>query len=853
VSAQRQPGRERFGPLLAVALFAGAVAILHRELAAYTYRDIAAAVARIPGVRLAQAAGLTALAYSVLPGYDAVALSYVRHRLPFRRIAFGSIIAYSLSQTLGFALVTGGSVRYRLWSSWGLSSAEVAGAVTFIAFSFGLGMLLASGVVFLLVPADTAALLHLPFRSLAPLGALNLALVATYVAWTLVRRRPIRLFGRILPVPAPRLVAAQLTVAALDWTLAGATLFALLPAGRPPFATFLGLYLIAQFAGILSHVPGGLGVLETLLVLLLKPYLPASDILGALVAYRGVFYLLPFAVGVFLLGVHESRPYRTRAAVMARTVGGWVPRLLPQALSAAVFLTGAILLFSGATPAIAGRLEFINALLPLGIIEVSHFAGSLVGAALLVLAWGLWHRLDAAFGLTVVLLGLGIGVSLLKGGDWEEALLLTGVLAALVPAHRHFYRRAALGAQPLEAGWVAAIVAVLGASVWLGLFAHRHVEYASELWWRFELDGDAPRFLRATVGAVAVVLLGGLRRLLRHAPGRTEAPTTSDLDRAAAVVAASDDVSANLALLGDKALLFSETGRSFLAYGVSGRSWVALGDPVGDPAERQELAWRFRELADRHGGATVFYEVGVAQLPLYIDLGLTLLKLGEEARVPLADFSLDGGNRKGLRRNQRTMEREGTSFEIVNQPAVAALLPTLRGISDAWLREKRTREKGFSLGRFDERYITRFPVALVRHQGEVVAFANLWTTDSRRELSVDLMRYLPAAPAGVMQFLFTSLMLWGRAEGYGSFTLGMAPLAGLENRALAPLWSRLGALMYRHGEHFYHFKGLREYKNKYDPVWEPKYLASPGGLALARVLANVAALIGGGIAGVIAK
>ena len=189
----------------------------------------------------------------------------------------------------------------------------------------------------------------------------------------------------------------------------------------------------------------------------------------------------------------------------------------------------------------------------------------------------------------------------------------------------------------------------------------------------------------------------------------------------------------------------------------------------------------------------------------------------------------------------------------MNQPAVAALLPTLRGISDAWLREKRTREKGFSLGRFDERYITRFPVALVRHQDEVVAFANLWTTDSRRELSVDLMRYLPSAPAGVMQFLFTSLMLWGRAEGYGSFTLGMAPLAGLENRALAPLWSRLGALMYRHGEHFYHFKGLREYKNKYDPVWEPKYLASPGGLALPRVLANIAALIGGGIAGVIAK
>ena len=199
------------------------------------------------------------------------------------------------------------------------------------------------------------------------------------------------------------------------------------------------------------------------------------------------------------------------------------------------------------------------------------------------------------------------------------------------------------------------------------------------------------------------------------------------------------------------------------------------------------------------------------------------------------------------------MEREGVTFEIVPQPSVAPLLPELRCISDAWLREKRTREKGFSLGRFDERYIARFPVALARHQGTVVAFANLWTTESRTGLSVDLMRYLPAAPAGVRQFLVTELMLWGRAEGYRYFSLGMAPLAGLESRALAPLWSRLGAFIYRHGEHFYHFQGLREYKDKFDPVWEPRYLASPGGLALPRVLANVAALISGGITGLVVK
>ncbi len=104
-----------------------------------------------------------------------------------------------------------------------------------------------------------------------------------------------------------------------------------------------------------------------------------------------------------------------------------------------------------------------------------------------------------------------------------------------------------------------------------------------------------------------------------------------------------------------------------------------------------------------------------------------------------------------------------------------------------------------------------------------------------------------------MEFLFIELMLWGKEEGYRWFNLGMAPLAGLENRPQAPLWNRLGALLYRHGEHFYNFQGLRDYKEKFDPVWVPRYLASPGGLALPRVLANLATLISGGVKGVIGK
>jgi phosphatidylglycerol lysyltransferase len=278
-----------------------------------------------------------------------------------------------------------------------------------------------------------------------------------------------------------------------------------------------------------------------------------------------------------------------------------------------------------------------------------------------------------------------------------------------------------------------------------------------------------------------------------------------------------------------------------------------MGDAVGAAPERQELVWRFREIADRHRGRTAFYEVGTDDLPLYVDLGLSLHKLGEEARVPLAGFSLEGHHRRALRQTYNRAKRAGCAFEIAPVPAVPPLLDELEAVSKSWLAQKNTGEKRFSLGFFDRGYLAQTPVALVRRAGQIVAFANLWTTAQREELSIDLMRHAATAPSGTMEYLLTELLLWGSAQGYGWFNLGMAPLAGLSNRRLAPLWNRLGGLLFHYGEHFYGFRGLREFKQKFDPVWEPRFLASPGGLAVPLILTHVAALISGGVVRVVAR
>src|SRR6185436_2788209 len=200
----------------------------------------------------------------------------------------------------------------------------------------------------------------------------------------------------------------------------------------------------------------------------------------------------------------------------------------------------------------------------------------------------------------------------------------------------------------------------------------------------------------------------------------------------------------------------------------------------------------FREAAVRAGGRAAFYQVRAEHLDLYINMGLMLYKVGEEARVPLPSFTLEGHAFKDLRQARRRAEHDGLELEILPPEAVALHLPRLRVISDDWLAKKNVREKGFSLGFFREDYLALTPLALVRQGGRIIAFANLWPGGDHEELSVDLMRHDAHAPGHTMDFLFIELMLHGRQEGYRWFNLGMAPLSGLESRPMAPLWAKVG-------------------------------------------------------------
>lgn len=839
---------------LAGALFFGiALWVLHDALRHHRYQDIAAALGGLPTGRLAPAVLLSAAGYLVLTGYDLLGFRSIGRKLRPGRVMLGSFVGYALGHNFGHTLVAGAAARYWIHASFGVSPAEVARVVVFCGLGFWLGFLGLGAAVFLIAAPPVPTALGLPWATLRPLGSAFLVPLAAYGV-LVARHARLRLGGWELPLPAARFATGQVVIGILDLLCAATTLWVLLPTMPAlAYAQFLAAFLLALAAGAASQVPGGLGVFESAFLLLLPVEARSAETVAALVAFRGIYYLAPMLLALALVGLRAGRPHVGRLTALSGRLGALGAAAVPQVLAIAVFVAGALLLVSGALPAAPGRLGWLTRLLPLPLIEASHFLASLVGMLLLLLARGLQRRLDAAYVLALALLGAGIVLSLAKGVDYEEALILAAVLAALAPCRSRFYRRASLFAASFTWGWIASIAIVLAGSLWLHAFAFKHVEYANELWWRFALHAEASRALRATVGAVGLGVLLAAARLLRPAAPRIAPTGEAELERARPIIERCPSTSASLAYRGDKALLFDAADKAFLMYARRGRSWIALGDPVGPPAAAAELAWQFRDLCDRHGGWPVFYEVSADNVDLYLDLGLTLVKLGEEARVDLARFDLSGPSRAGLRQACSRVFRPGYRFEIIPQEEVPAVLPQLAHVSDAWLARKTTREKGFSNASFDPAYLQRFSVAVIRNDAEIVAFANLLSGAEREELSIDLMRHLDSAPNGTMDCLFAQLMLWGRSAGYRWFNLGMAPLSGLSARSGAPLWHRFGGLVYQYGGHFYGFEGLRRYKQKFGPVWTPRYLAAPGGLLLPAVLLDVTACVSGGFAGILAR
>lgn len=846
--------------LIPLLLFGLALFIVHNELKTHHIDHVVQSVKGVPLRILFAAVALTVLNYLVLSGYDLLALRYTGHgQIPVPKVLAASLISYAISNNTGHAWASGGSVRYRYYSAWGVPGWDVLKISLFLTITYFLGILTLGFFSGLLLPGY----LHPPDKYLQiihGLAAVCALFLCGYWAAVIFWRKPLIIKGVEFQLPSIIMTFGQTWIAAIDVVLSSLVLWVFL-SGRVEisFAAFLLAFVLAQVAGVISQIPGGIGVFESAF-LWFMPAIQSTQqhqpsLIGALFLYRAIYYFLPLMLAGGGLLIYEVFSRRKAFIEGSRVFRRMLSVTIPQVYSILLLFFGGILLVSGALPAKPSSMDWLSGFIPIPVIEISHLLGSLTGLLLLFLARGIRLRIDAAWYGSLIFLAMGMIASMLKGFDWQECLALSVMLLLMLPAKSFFRRKSSLFDMPFSRPWVAMITIVLAGSTWLGFFAYRNIQYANELWWQFSYQADAPRFLRALLISAVLTTGYALYYLLTVAHPRTlKKPDPEELDEASALIAGEADTRGFLALLGDKYLSWSNDRKAFLMYAVTSKYWIAMGDPVGDPKAVDGLLWRFREQVDHYNAKPVFYQASDKYLPNYLDLGLSLLKIGEEARVDLAKFSLQGSRHDSQRGARNKFTKNGYRFEILSQNELKNNLDALRTISDQWLLKKHTREKGFSLGFFSEDYICRTEVAVVYDlSGRMMAFANLWKNIHKEELSIDLMRYDPQSPSGIMEFLFVELMLWGKAENYQWFSLGMAPLAGLERHPLAPLWHKIGTAIFDLGEEFYNFEGLYEYKAKFEPEWQPRYLAVPAGVFAPFILMTITRLISGGWKGIVSR
>ena len=773
---------------------------------------------------LALLVGLTALNLFVFGLYDVFALGPVADGPPRTSRWTVGVVSFAWSNFLTMGPLAGPALRLWLYRPLGVSAERGRRALGAILFAFSSSL------------AVFCAAMSVPLPSLAE-GPGSRLLIAgaglAILAWVWSRVAN----GSRLPMVA---------VAAFDWMVAWSVFHAAVSGfrGDVPPGLSLQVFFQGQAVGLASLVPGGFGSADLFWGTRLAAVLGGHDrVVAALVLYRTVYYVLPFIAASTVLVGQLVRTGR-RTAGFLRTVA-----------STYALVCGAVLLASAASPSLRARMDVLEQTVPLTLVEISHAASVALGFLLLLVSRGLSRGYRSSHRVAVALFLGGAVATFAKGLDFEEALIVAAAAVLLVVFRRAFDRPGRV--HPSLEFLVSSIVfaVLLFGAVGLGSYASLpDVPLALS---RFSFLAHEERFVRGLL-LLAAVAAGAVVWWAQRSKGTDPLPDPAAIDRAMADVRAHGrGTDALLVATGDKAIFRPDEGSpAFLPYRTSGRFRIAFGDPVCTTGTETETVEAFLRLCSDWDREPVLYQVSPALLPAVHDLGLGLFKLGEAGAVDLERFDLRGNKAKSWRHAVNAAEKAGATFEIVETSRVSGILAELRAVSDAWLHDKATSEKGFSLGGFDPVYLSRFPCAVVRNaSARIVAFANVLENARDGEISVDLMRQIGPEAEGavpdVMEYLFLKLMLSAKERGFRRFQLGMAPLSAVGESTWARPTERMARLFFLHGESWYNYRGLRRFKEKFDPVWEPRYLAYAKPWQLPLILASVARLVSGGWRGLI--
>ncbi len=628
--------------LIGVGLLVGAIYVVQKEFRNLKLEDISTALDNIPARSVWLAFLATFFSYFVLTFYDRLGTIYAGHKISYWRAAFASFCAYALSHNLGFAAVSGAAVRYRLYAHWGLTPVQIAKTVAFCSLTFGLGGMVLGGIILFIEPGSVPFFgAYVPRPLMYVIGAGLWAIVAAYVTLARVVGH-VRLFGHEFDLPGWRMAVVQVLLATMDVAITASIFYALLPnSSGLTWLRFLGVYVASYTAGLAANLPGGIGVFDTAMLLGLSPWLDPPQILGAIVVFRLLYYIIPlFLAGSLFAGnellLRGGAMVRRRASGVrpAAPATGWTePDFAVATVTGTVALCGTLLLGVGLLAQPAGNLSWADPdFIGVATSAAGHFVPSLIGAALLVLSIGLSQRVNLAWIATILMLVAG-GFFTAVDGRWPwVAGVLVFATMLVAPFKSFFYRHARLFSGPFDVGTAVPLFALVCCVLALTGF-ERHVRFlADSSWWSIAFSSQLPNRVRFTLALAVLLGLFAIYRLIR--PGRVDyLPWTADTQQRFR------EMDAELPLRAD-GLVLGEAERAAVPFLRCGNVLLGLGDPVGIDSDKVSAIWRLRDLARQEGLDPAVWSAGPGLLKIYSDLGLTALPLGRDG-LPLPELADD--------------------------------------------------------------------------------------------------------------------------------------------------------------------------------------------------------------------
>ncbi|AWV36259.1 bifunctional lysylphosphatidylglycerol flippase/synthetase MprF [Paenibacillus sp. FSL H7-0716] len=808
---------------------------------------------RVPTSAILQMIGFALLSVAVMSAYDYLIRAHFRLKVGLWSTFRYAWIANTFNNLIGFAGLAGVGLRTLLYKKSGVPTSVLTPAIVFLSPLMITGLSLLSWAnIFGLLPA-TALLEEHRWLVFAVWGmALYLPVFVFVQRSSLYAKWINRGKGRTPWLTVVNSVGASF----LEWSFAGVTFWTISShlLDEVHFIAIFGIFTIAAIAGILSMAPGGIGAFDLIALLGLTQLGYQTDkAMAVLVIFRLFYYVIPWLIGLVLAALEiglqgkkdqdRSVPGFEPSLNKWQKIWGWpgqytfLSDLGMWALGKLVLASGLILLLSTAVPGLLYRLKITEEILPFPVMQLSHHLSVLIGFMLILLSRGITLRVHSAYVWTSVLLFIGSLFAVTKGFDYEEALLLLIVALILWISRSRFYRISAPISRQSAIRWFA-LTSVIALSYYLmGCYVHRgflkHLPPGVQPEW-------LQRYSHVAFTAVGGLVLSWVLLIMwvNLRPHHKENELFGTLD-VAKLKHFLDGVQGNTLthtlFLGDKGFFWAQNDKVLLAFARVRDKLVVLGDPLGERSLMNEAISEFRQAADQYGLVVVFYQASPAFLSVYQEQGYRFFKLGEEAVISLDNFALSDLKNGDLQRVSDRFEREGMIVEITEAPHADSLLRELRTISDEWLNGRA--EKGYSLGWFKVDYLQLAPIVVVRNtKGTILAFASIIPGyDQGLTLSVDLLRQGKNVPNGTVDYLLVCMLEWAKSKGYRRFNLGNTPLSSSGGQDPGTLKEeKLAHQVFNRGGHGhgYGFARLRRYKEKFNPEWEPRYLAYPASLTL---------------------